>query len=98
MSKPGGLRVVFDDLKRIRMIKPNQWRGIWIVFALLLVCSCGKIQNEYSDFRPYFVYNNNVRQCARLAEAMTPNSGMFASFNSNLSVEPHIMCSQIVMD
>lgn len=77
MSKPGGLRVVFDDLKRIRMIKPNQWRGIWIVFALLLVCSCGKIQNEYSDFRPYFVYNNNVRQCARLAEAMTPNSGIF---------------------
>ena len=77
MSKPGGLRLVFDDLKRIRMIKLNQWRGIWIVFALLLVCSCGKIQNEYSDFRPYFVYNNNVRQCARLAEAMTPNSGIF---------------------
>lgn len=50
-----------------------------LLLMLLFVASCGDIQNEYGNFRPYFVYENNVRQNARLAEAMTPNSGMFCT-------------------
>ena len=50
-----------------------------LLLMLLFVTSCGDIQNEYGNFRPYFVYENDVRQNARLAEAMTPNSGMFCT-------------------
>ena len=50
-----------------------------LLLMLLFVASCGDIQNEYGNFRPYFVYENNVHQNARLAEAMMPNSGMFCT-------------------
>ena len=47
--------------------------------ALLWLNSCGDVQNEYSNFRPYFMFENNVHQNPRLAEAMTPHSGMFCT-------------------
>ena len=50
-----------------------------LLLMLLFVASCGDIQNEYGSFRPYFVYENHVHQNPRLAEAMTPNSGMFCT-------------------
>ena len=51
----------------------------FLLLMLLFVASCGDIQNEYGNFRPYFVYENHVHQNPRSAEAMTPNSGMFCA-------------------
>ena len=52
---------------------------ISLLAALLWLTGCGDVQNEYSNFRPYFMFENNVHQNPRLAEAMTPHSGMFCT-------------------
>ena len=49
--------------------------------ACTLLSSCGKTENEFSDHRAYFVFDNQVHNNAVLASAMTPHSNVFVTVN-----------------
>jgi hypothetical protein len=56
--------------------------NIIIAFMLLLLTSsCGNVQNEFSSNRCYFIFENSKHNNPRLAEAMTPYSGMFCTIS-----------------
>ena len=47
--------------------------------ANALLNSCGKVENEFSDRRAYFIFDNQVQNNAVLASAMTPHSNVFVT-------------------
>lgn len=54
--------------------------NIIIAFILLLLTnSCSNVQNEFSNNKCYFVFENSNHNNSRLAEAMTAYSGVFCT-------------------
>jgi lipoprotein len=47
--------------------------------ACTLLSSCGKVENEFSDRRAYFIFDNQVQNNAVLASAMSPHSNVFVT-------------------
>lgn len=47
--------------------------------ANALLNSCGKVENEFSDRRAYFIFDNQVQNNSVLASAMTPHSNVFVT-------------------
>ena len=47
--------------------------------ACALLSSCGKVENEFSDRRAYFIFDNQVQNNAVLASAMSPHSNVFVT-------------------
>ncbi|MFC2263990.1 MAG: hypothetical protein ACFNM7_02020, partial [Prevotella conceptionensis] len=47
--------------------------------ANALLSSCGKVENEFSDRRAYFIFDNQVQNNAVLASAMSPHSNVFVT-------------------
>ena len=47
--------------------------------ACALLSSCGKAENEFSDRRAYFIFDNQVQNNAVLASAMSPHSNVFVT-------------------
>ncbi len=47
--------------------------------AFALLSSCGQVENEFSNRRAYFVFDNQVHNNFVLASAMTPHSNVFVS-------------------
>ena len=47
--------------------------------ACALLSSCGKVENEFSDRRAYFIFDNQVHNNAVLASAMSPHSNVFVT-------------------
>lgn len=57
-------------LLRVAMLLP---------LASIMLSSCGKTENEFSDRRVYFVFDNQAHSNAVLASAMSPHSNIFVS-------------------
>ena len=56
-----------------------------IVFAALMLISCGEVQNEYTTDVSYFVFDNSVHQDQTLAGAMNPNTpGVFCFISQSM--------------
>ena len=47
--------------------------------ANALLNSCGKVENEFSDRRAYFIFDNQVQNNSVLASAMSPHSNVFVT-------------------
>ena len=50
---------------------------IGCLFLTLLFSNCGDVENEFSTYPCYFVFDNSTHNDATLAAAMTPYSGTF---------------------
>jgi lipoprotein len=58
---------------------PTLFLVMLLPLAFALLSSCGQVENEFSNRRAYFVFDNQVHNNFVLASAMTPHSNVFVS-------------------
>ena len=62
----------------------QSFRLLFIGLSALLWAACGHVENEFSNERIFFVFDNSLHHNDALAEAMVPNSGIFCTIHQQM--------------